>query len=179
MRNAIIFYLFVILFVSSGIAGANMITFDGSVAGSGELGSVDYQYFNIDMDDLITIETSTDNFDPFIYLFHDDGFLDSNDFIESDDDSSIPSAFGFFNSLIRRSLTAGDYLVAVADFNFTLDEAVSGINDSSFYGVGSGAYQLMVSADRATVTATVPEPASLIILGLGLIGLAAVSRKKR
>ncbi len=161
----------------AGTAFATSMTFSGNVNPT-DPGTVDYQYFTIDADDLVNIETFTETFDPMIYLFSDDGSLDTSDYITYDDDSGTRSDFGFSNSLISTNLTAGSYIVAVADFHLSLNEAVTGINGSDS-NIGSGTYELVVSAESATVSgaAPIPEPATMFLLGSGLLCLVGVRKK--
>lgn len=164
-------------------AQANTLVLDGTVAGTGQIGSVDFQYFTTDIYDFVTVQTHTDAFDPVLYLFTDDGVLSSDDMIASDDDSGVSSGYGWRNALVSRNLNQGSYVVAVADYILTLDEVLAGINDSSDLGVGAGAYQLEISAAYATITPTttapVPEPATMVLLSLGLAGFAGYRKKNK
>jgi len=70
--------------------------------------------------------------DPYIYLFRNDGFLDSSDLIASNDDGSLPAAGGAdgsvsnVDSFLSLNLDAGGYVLAVGDYNLLLPAAVAG-----------------------------------------------------
>ena len=178
MKRLLVILFAVMLLGVTRMAQATIWT-DSNYITSGGVGSVGYSYFTLDADSRTVIQTYTDNFDPYMYLFYDDGSLDSSDCIAFDDDSGVPSGYGWNNSLIDRTLTAGAYIVAVGDFYMSLSEAVSGINDPSSGGVGYGSYTLEVNALNANVTATaVPEPSTLILLSSGLLGLGYFGRKR-
>jgi hypothetical protein len=143
-------------------------------------------------------------FDPYIYLFADDGSLDPADLIDSNDDSGATFTDGSiydFDSFISLALAPGDYILAVGAFFLSIDDAIDGINDGTdFYptscdgGIGAvgaactfvendhGDYQITWTGDLAitsnpgTGTVATPEPATLALLGLGL---AAVGARRR
>jgi hypothetical protein len=158
-------------------AFANTIT-DTQTITSGGAGSVGYTYFTQDATATTEIQTLTNNFDPYMYLFYDDGSLDSSDYIADDDDSGIDSDYDSFNnSLIGMPLSAGNYIVAVSDYYLSLVDAISGINtEIAENGTGYGSYDLQISSD-ANVSLNVPEPTTITLLGLGLLGIGLSRRK--
>jgi hypothetical protein len=156
-------------------AMASTITTTDTITSSGT-GSVSYTYFTLDEAGTTSLETFTDSFDSMLYLFSDDGSLDTSDFIAYDDDDGTSSIYGWYNSYISLYLSAGDYIAAVADYYLSTDEAISGINDSSSLGYGSGDYALTITS-TANVSTSVPEPSTMILLGLGLFGMGAARRR--
>ncbi|WP_281018759.1 FecR domain-containing protein [Minwuia sp. IMCC3077] len=104
-----------------------------SIANDGGEGSVQFIFFTLSAETAITITTDGPTTDPEIFLFNDDGSLDAEDFLASDDDDGLPAG-SFSNAIINTgdeigNLPAGDYVLAVSDFSLDLDEAVAGIND--------------------------------------------------
>ena len=121
---------------------------------------VDHWVFNFDGGDLIidTLSELNDNghsyididgdghqlgVDIYIYLFKKDG--DGNwQTIAYDDDSDQTYSDGSshrFDSYLRRSLDAGEYLLAVGNFSLGASAALSGRNSAQGYP-GGGAYQI-------------------------------------
>ena len=153
-------------------AMANTITATDTITSTGT-DSVSYTYFTQDAAGTTSLETFTDYFDSVLYLFSDDGSLDTSDIIASNDDGGTSSAYAYYNSYLSLLLNAGNYVVAVSDFSFTGSEAVSGVN--SGYNA-SGSYDLTITS-TANVSTSVPEPSTMILLGLGLLGLGAARRR--
>lgn len=144
------------------------------VNSSVEANTVDYSYFSIDTDSQVRIETlNTTTFDPMMYLFHDNGSLDSTDLIASNDNGGTG-----YDALIDTYLGAGDYVVAIGDAPLTLEEAVSGSNSGSSGQGLPTEYQLEITATTANVTVGIPEPSTLALLGLGLMGVVAARRRR-
>ncbi|MDF1721672.1 MAG: hypothetical protein P1U65_13430 [Minwuia sp.] len=109
------------------------VTVTVEVANDGGVGSVQYIFFTLDVETAITITTDGPTIDPEMFLFNDDGSLDAADFLASDDDDGLPAG-SFSNAIINTgdeigNLPAGDYVLAISDFNLSLEEAVAGIND--------------------------------------------------
>lgn len=142
--------------------------------------------------------------DTYIYLLNDDGSLDQHDLIIRNDDmpttSSNDGSIHFYDSYLSSNLAAGDYFLAIGAYGLSLNEVLAGVNSSSYYypvscsGAigqacgslipnGHGDYQITWTGDvqitsNPNVVASVPEPGTLALLGLGLLGLG-VSRKKK
>ena len=115
--------------------GDVVVTETVTIAGPNLPGSVQYVYFTLTEPTAVTIFTDGPTIDPQIYLFVDDGSLDLGDVLATDDDDGSPAG-SFSNSIINTGdeigiLPAGNYVIAVSDFQLTAAEAVAGLNDSS------------------------------------------------
>lgn len=171
----------VALFGFASQSQAALLTHTDSITGSNEVGSVSYFNFDTTAPGAVRLETFSDSFDTFLWLFRDDGDLTRDDQIAFDDDGGTrsQSALSWFNSLINTNLKTGSYIAAVGDFELSLDEAVAGINDSNAFGVGIGPYRLKVEGEfvQASASSNVSEPLTLSLFGLALAGFGAFRRK--
>ena len=137
----------------------------GVVNGSGFLVNADVDWYsftntNAGLVNIYAAQAAPGDFDSVLFLFRDDGSLDTADFIQYDDDGGSG-----LESLISLVLGTGDYLLAVATHGAWYDPLpIHGGHH------GSTAYNLAISGDF--VSGNVPEPASIALLGLGLAAFA-------
>jgi hypothetical protein len=142
------------------------VTETGSVQDPFAIGS-DWWFFDANAGDSITLQVNRldENLDPALYLYS--GLQSDTDtlpgYLASADDE-IPSSGPFGDPLLNMIIpSAGLYTVAVWDF-----------------ASGPGApfdYEITLNGANPA-SAPVPEPATMLLLGTGLVGLAGASRKK-
>ena len=187
-RIAIATCLLCILLYSSSVFGATF-DFDGYLDYHNDIATFSFTLDN----DATNIRVWTDsydngaNFDPITALWTASGDLIS----ENDDNRNInPSTQTVFDSGFNlAALNAGDYLFTIASYyNFangnSLSDGFRFDNDTPIpidVWSGSGYYHVVfdgVDGAANTNTNPVPEPATMVLLGSGLLGLAGVSRKK-
>lgn len=182
----------------------------------GDATEVDYWYFSANSGGIVSIDIlswqwdkdgdGTSHFmDPYIYLFTDDGALDTSDLISSNDDSNLTFGDGstsILDSYMSVSLLAGDYVLAISDYFFTVSDAVSGINYNGSYPAAQDAsgmqqnyfgnttldttyadYQITFEGDITLQgVSAVPEPSHLFLFGIGASvvgGIGACRRRRR
>lgn len=171
-----------LIFGMVGLANANIITFSGNVADNEGVGSIDYIFFDVTEAGWFNFETDAPTFDSHLYLFSWDGSLDNGDYIAvNDDNGEGPWYDRDTNSRISQSLlSVGSYVTAVGDYHVARSEAISGTNNQDWWegSVSGGDYTLTVSSRNGTASTPVPEPATMLVMGLGLAGLVGYNRKR-
>lgn len=118
---------------------------------------------------------SSRSFDTMLFLFGGNGL-----FITANDDSA-----GGLGSFISASLSAGEYLLGISGYsndalNASGQEFRGGATGTlvSWQGGGQvGSYTIGINAP--TAASAVPEPATLALVGLGILGLAAKRRRQK
>ncbi|MFT4172560.1 MAG: DVUA0089 family protein [Rhodocyclaceae bacterium] len=117
-----------------------------------------------------TASTST-NFDPMLFLYDLAGSV-----LAFNDDSGWS-----LEASLSLSLGAGSYLLAISPFGYNYNGPLSGFANAGIVQ-GGAAYRINLgtatAAAPAAAVSAVPEPMSLALVGLGLVGLFAVRRKQ-
>lgn len=154
----------------------------------------DVQLFNFSLNSLSTVKLSTSSFskggfDTILTLFNSSTFIAENDGLNP----LLPG-----DAFLELTLGGGNYTLALTQFdNFalgsTLAEGFERVGEGDFtgplFGNGSGRFidvtgsqrtsAWQVNIDNVNRASSVPEPASIILLGTGMAGIAATLRRRK
>ncbi len=172
----------------TSFAGAATIKFDGNIKYDNEVVEI---FFTLDQDSTgVNIWTDSymngTNFDPIAFLWRKND--NDNDFTligRNDDNSSIaPDQTVWDSGLTQSFLEAGEYLFTITRFpNWNNGSLFSeGFKLDNFIPsplIGEGGFWRVNLEGVDSATSPVPEPATMALLGIGLVGLSARSRKKK
>lgn len=171
-------------FMFLGTANASLITETHDITAAGE-NSIGFTYFKVITAGVFDLYTTGPTIDPVLILFHDDGNLDLSDLITGDDDSCPDSLCGvagdYSNALIANLfLNTGSYVAVISNFDFSPSEAVSGSNTNDLTGLAS--INIVRSPNDSTgatavLTTSVPEPSTLLLFGMSVLGFAGMRRR--
>ena len=200
MKKKFLAVLATVLFMFGVVGSVNAasFTFDGNITYHNDIIQIN---FTLDSD-ATDVSVWTDsfmsgtNFDPITAVWA----LDDSDYTligENDDDDSIaPGQTGYDSGLTFATLDAGDYLFTIATYaNFAIGTSLSDgfaydsqtpilmadwNQPASHLGMGTYYRVNLDGVDAASNnTAPVPEPSTILLLGLGMVGLAGYNRKKK
>ena len=168
----------------SSLSHAALINFTGELASISDFTITE---FTVNTDSQVRGWTdsfrSGVGFDPIVALWSSDGSW----LLTVDDNSSInPATQTYYDSGFSRELSAGTYFFTMSIFSNFPDQSGNVLISNPFTGSGGplmdGQYSVWldgVDTAQTTTSEAVPEPSTLAILALGMIGLASRRFKKQ
>ena len=154
-----------LVLIVSGFANAGLIINDDLLSGT-----TNHHYISVTSDAVIDFNMTSSNIDTYLWLFEDDGTLDVADLLANDDDGGAG-----LNSFISIFLTSGDYVISADACCHSVSETINMSNTHSH----AGSYSINISGPVVTNATNVPEPSTLVIFALGIMGLASRRFKKQ
>ena len=150
--------------------------------------TIDILSWERDPDDWSWVDVNGDGEDSYIdsvvYVFNDivagNNLYTFNDDAPGADVGREDGSIRNNDSYISQYFEAGNYILAISDYAFDIDEAVAGLNQSCTIpytsGVGDyGDYQITFTGDVSVV----PIPGAIWLLGSGLLGLIGIQKNKK
>ena len=186
-----------------GVASASTFSFDGNITYHNDIIEIDFALDANTTDVTVWTDSflSGINFDPITAVWQKDGSVWTL-VGENDDDDSLWAGQTYYDSgLFFSSLDAGEYKFTIATYsNFAAgstlsagfeydaqtpilmsewDQPASDFGMGTYYRVNlDGVDSAIDNTNPGGGSSTVPEPTTMLLLGLGLLGFAGVSRKK-